>query len=81
MLPGVSSEPGLADGVYEAFIVDVEEMVDGGMRLDVVMTVGEHKGFVVSVVTDNSGRDEFDLLGVPATLTVRNGEPSVRLDP
>jgi hypothetical protein len=25
--------------------------------------------------------DEFDLIGMPGTLTVENGEPSFRLDP
>lgn len=76
----MTDDQGLADGVYEAFIVDVEDIDDGGMRLDVVMTAGEHKGFVISVMTNGLGRDEFELLGMPATLTVSGGQPSVRLD-
>lgn len=74
----VSDQPELADGVYEAFIVDAEELPNGGMHLDVVITIGEHKGFVVSVATNEPFGDQFELMGVPATLTVSGGQPMVR---
>lgn len=76
----MSDSPGLADGTYDAFIVDADESSDGRMHLDVVLTAGEHKGFVVSVVADGRLGDQFELLGVPATLTVSGGRPSVSLD-
>lgn len=76
----MSDGPGLADGRYEAFIVDVDDSADGVVHLDVVITIGEHKGFVVSVVTSDRLGDEFELIGVPAILTVADGRPSVVLD-
>lgn len=76
----VSDTPGLEDGSYEAFIVDADRSADGAMHLDVVITTGEHKGFVVSVVTGDGLGDEFELMGVPAVLFVTAGRPSVRLD-
>ena len=41
---------------------------------------GELKGQVVSVSSREPLGDFADLVGMPATLTVRDGEPSVTID-
>jgi hypothetical protein len=48
--------------------------------LDLTVVSGPHKGEVVSVRASNLDGDEFDLMGMPATLTVTNGNPVVRID-
>lgn len=73
----------IADGSYDAFVVDVEESSDGDRRthvLELTILSGEHKGEIVSVTAEGIDRDELDLLGMPATLVVADGAPSVRID-
>jgi hypothetical protein len=64
----------LPDGTYDALIVDA---ADG--RLEVTITTGDHKGEVVMLRGSFAGRDELDLLAEPATLTVVDGVPRLRL--
>jgi hypothetical protein len=60
----------LADGTYDAFIIDAEER-DNAIALELTITTGEHRGDVVSVVTsDFATRDPIDLIGLPCTLVV-----------
>lgn len=67
------------DGDYDAFVIDVVE--DGTeQRLDLTIVAGELKGQVVSVASEVSLGDFVDLVGMPATLTVRDGLPSVSID-
>ena len=71
------------DGDYDAFVIDVlDETADdgGGQRLDLTIVAGELKGQVVSVSSREPLGDFADLVGMPATLTVRDGEPSVTID-
>jgi hypothetical protein len=75
----------LEDGTYDAFVVDAEAVADldegsDVLRLDLTILAGAHKGEVVSMRAAGLGLDELDALGMPATLTVRSGEPSVVLD-
>jgi hypothetical protein len=71
----------IADGTYDAFVVDVESTGDDRTHiLELTILNGEHKGELVSVTAEGLGRSEIDLLGMPATLTVTGGEPSVRID-
>lgn len=74
----------LADGTYDVFIVDANEEVDddGGsvMHLDLTITTGEHKGEVVTITATGLRGSEIDLLGMPATLTVAAGAPSISID-
>jgi len=73
----------LPDGRYDAVIVDAEG-VDGDDRLislDLAIAGGEHRGEIVTVTASGLAvRDPIDLLAVPVTLTVDDGNPSVRLD-
>ena len=74
----------LADGEYPAFVVDLEPGVtDDGrhvMHLELTILTGEHKGNVVTVSSSDVEGDYVDLIGMPATLTVSDGEPAVTID-
>jgi anion-transporting ArsA/GET3 family ATPase len=70
----------LADGSYDAIVVDVEPGGDGTVAIDLAIASGEHRGDVVRVVDHAPEGEPLELLGLPATLTVEGGEPSVRFD-
>ena len=66
-----------ADGVYDAFVVWADTRDDGAIALDLTITAGARKGDVVSVRATNAPRAAIDLVGMPCTLHVREGEPRV----
>ena len=72
----------LADGTYDAFVLDatVDDEATDKVSLDLTIVAGELKGEVVTVHAQGLGRAEFDLLGMPATITVTDGTPHVRID-
>ena len=72
----------LEDGSYDVIVVDASAIPDGpdALRLDLTILAGEHKGEVVPMRASGLGVDELDVLGVPGTLTVRDGAPSIVLD-
>ncbi|WCO68315.1 hypothetical protein PO878_06185 [Iamia majanohamensis] len=70
----------LPDGTHDAIVVDADEAPGGAVVLHLAVLGGPHKGEVVEV-RGPVGVDPLDALGVPATLTVADGAPSVRLDP
>ena len=71
----------LADGTYDVVVVDAAEVdPDGAIVLDLTVLAGPHKGELVQVTATGTGRDPLDLLAVPATLTVVDGEPRVELE-
>ncbi len=70
----------LADGTYDAFVVDADERPDGGTALELTITAGEHKGRVLAMSSPSSMGDPIDLLGMPATIVVTDGSPAVRID-
>ena len=71
----------LDDGTYEAQITDAVQDLEGGLVLQLAISTGEHKGDVVEVRSSKQrfGRDATELLGLPATLTVRYGVNDVSL--
>lgn len=69
----------LVDGSYDVFVVDAVAEGDA-VALTLTVLAGEQKGEVVEVLARGLGRDELDLLGLPATLVVENGEPRVTID-
>ena len=72
----------LADGTYDALVVDASTGDDGSIGVEITIVAGPAKGEVVSLRTsDLGGTEPLDLLGVPATLNVRDGAPSLRLEP
>ena len=70
----------LDDDTYDVFIVDVKEDEENALQLELAVTSGAHKGEVVIVRATSMQRDAIDLIGLPATLTVRDGVPRVTLD-
>jgi hypothetical protein len=73
----------LADGTYDVIVVDATTAGHDdpdGLRLDLTILAGDHKGEVVPMRASGLGVDEIDALGMPGTLTVRDGKPSITLD-
>jgi hypothetical protein len=75
----------LDDGTYDAFIIDAEEIFEekrdrGVLQLEITITSGAHKGEVVRVRATGVRADAIALIGMPATLTVVDGQPNVRID-
>ena len=76
----------LADGTYDVIVVDADEVASGpgeppAVSLDLTILAGEAKGEIVSVRAVGLPGDPILLLGVPGTLTVTDGVPSVQLEP
>lgn len=75
---------GLADGTYDVFVVDATEATaDDGtvvVHLELAITAGERKGEVVPLAATNLGRSEIDLMGMPGTLTVADGAPTIVIE-
>lgn len=72
----------LDDGTYDAFIVDAreDEEIFRAMYIELTITSGARKGEVLNVRATNVHRDAIALIGLPATLRVRNGEPHLTID-
>ncbi len=70
----------LPDGTYDVFIVDATVTDERVAHLELTILSGPQKGEVVSVVATGLAGDDFELLGMPGTLTVASGAPSFRLD-
>jgi hypothetical protein len=75
----------LDDGTYDAFIIDAEEIFEekrdrGVLHLEITITSGARKGEVVRVRAEGLRADAIALIGMPATLTVIDGQPNVRVD-
>lgn len=80
-LPAPTLRRVLADGTYEALVFDADGHPDGGVAVELTILAGEHKGEVISIVATAWTGDALDLLGIPATVTVADGQPSVRFEP
>ena len=70
----------LPDGRYDTLVVDADTDADGVLRIDLTILAGDHKGEVVQVLGEGIDRDPLDLLAVPGTLVVTDGEPRLRLE-
>jgi hypothetical protein len=70
----------IPDGTYSALIVDAVTDADGTVHVEVTLVAGEHKGDVVRLAGRFPGKDELDLLAMPATLVVSDGQPMLTLD-
>lgn len=71
----------LPDGTYDALVIDAAEHDDGSVSVDLTIVAGPSKGEVVTLLASGLAGDPLDLLGVPATITVSDGSPSVRFEP
>lgn len=74
----------LDDGTYGAVVIDADDSDPSGRtRIELAIASGEHRGAVVTVTAsaeDIVRRDPLDLLGLPATITVAGGHPTVTID-
>ncbi len=71
----------LPDGAYDVFVVDADADAEGdGVRLELTITSGDHKGEVVPLRAANLARDAVMLIGLPGTLRVEAGIPTVDFD-
>lgn len=73
------------DGDYDVFVLDVvDAAVDSGagagQQLELTIVAGELKGQVVTVTSDTTLGAFVDLVGMPGTLQVRDGRPTVSID-
>jgi hypothetical protein len=69
----------LEDGVYDGIVVDAALDRDG-VRLELTVLAGPHKGEVLVVRAAGLAGDPLDRLGMPVTLTVADGAPRVAFD-
>ncbi|MCC5951173.1 MAG: hypothetical protein JJU45_03660 [Acidimicrobiia bacterium] len=77
----MTGDAALADGTYEVLVVDADDLTDGpGLRLELTVVSGEHKGEVVAVAAAGMAGEVFELLGMPGRLTVADGVPAFELD-
>lgn len=70
----------LSDGVYSVFVIDAEEIDKDTTRLEVTITIGEHKGEIVAVRASHLDGDPLLMMGLPATLFVDGGMPRIELE-
>lgn len=71
----------LDDGTYEGVIVDAAECEpdDGTISVELAISTGPRKGYVVTVRGRFPDRTAIDVLALPATLNVTAGEPHIHL--
>jgi len=76
--------PTLADDTYDVFVVDAtvdaSDPASRVVHLDLTIISGPRKGEVVSVAAAGLAGEDFELLGMPGTLTVADGCPEFHLD-
>lgn len=73
----------LADGTYDALVVDADADGDGdgdAVVLSLTITAGPSKGEVVEVRAAHLDHEPLDLLAMPCILVVAAGEPTVVFD-
>jgi hypothetical protein len=69
------------DGTYDVIVVDAEPgEAAGTVLVDLAIAAGDHRGEIVTVTAAGLGRDPLDLLAVPGTLVVTDGEPDLLLE-
>jgi hypothetical protein len=82
-----ASDARLPDGVYDAFVVWIDEREGNMLAVDLTVIAGAHKGDVVCVVASSAvtraalgvaaRADALGLVGVPCTLHVEQGLPRI----
>lgn len=73
----------LADGTYDVIVVDADEIesTDDVVAIEVAIASGAHRGDTVRVQARHlHAAEPLDLLGLPGTLVVRDGQPDLRLE-
>jgi hypothetical protein len=71
----------LDDGTYDVFVVEATlDSPRAGLQLELAVVSGPRKGDVVRLHAQHLHRDPLDLLGLPGTLVVTDGQPSLTVD-
>ena len=74
----------LDDGTYDVVVVDADlaDPTDptAGVRVELTILAGEHKGEVLALTASGLRRDPLDLLAAPGTLVVEGGSPRLALE-
>lgn len=70
----------LPDGRYDVFIVDAETLDETTMRVELAVVTGDDKGDVFAIRGPHLAADPLMLLGLPGTLVVVDGLPTLQLD-
>lgn len=74
----------LEDGTYDVVVVDADhaDPTDeaAGVRVELTVLAGPHKGEMVTLVAAGLRRDPLDLLAAPGTLVVEGGTPRLALE-
>ena len=65
----------LADGTYDAMVLEASRVDDQFCALELVVTLGRHKGEVVELRMAVVDIDPLELLGLPGTIEVAGGQP------
>ncbi|MBK5221771.1 MAG: hypothetical protein JJE52_02625 [Acidimicrobiia bacterium] len=83
-MTGFDAGGDIGDGRYDVFVIDAVEVdtdpdVDR-MQVSLTILAGEQKGQVVELTAQGLGRSEVDLIGMPGTLVVTDGAPSLTID-
>ena len=68
----------LEDGMYDVVVLEAREDDNATLHLQLAVSSGAHRGEVVHVTAKGLQRSWIDVLALPATLEVRDGEPTVR---
>lgn len=73
----------LPDGVYDVFIVDADDLpgTEGPTTaLELTVVSGDHRSETMALTAPARLGEPVDLIGLPATLSILGGAPSVRID-
>jgi hypothetical protein len=70
----------LLDGTYDVVVVDASDEEDDAVHLELVLVSGPSKGQVLGLTARHLRVDATSLMGLPATLRVVNGNPSLAFD-
>ncbi len=79
----MNHESPLPDGTYDVFVVSADDLPgsDGVMTaLELTVTSGEYRSESMALTAPGRMGEPVDLIGMPATLTIAAGNPSVRID-
>ena len=72
----------LPDGSYDAFVINADDLPGEPVTtaLELTITSGDFRSETLALTAPTRLGEPVDLIGMPATLTVADGTPSVRID-
>lgn len=75
--------PPVPDGRYDVMIVDAgpHPTHDAMLQLDITITSGDLKGEVLTLGAGGAPGSDIDLMGLPGTLVVSGGVPTLTIEP